>query len=234
MTPLYRASGPVTLVGGGPISPSELEATLALAPEAVAADSGGDVSLPGAAAFRAVIGDMDLLTRGPELRRQGVPLHPVPEQDTTDLEKCLALVEAPLFLGVGFLEGRIDHHLAAMNALAKFPDKRAVLIGGTDLCFLCPAQLDLDLAAGTRVSFFPMASVAGTLCEGLRWSVAGLEFAPDRRIGTSNVTLGGRVSVAFDRRAMLVILPAEHLETAIASLGRTVARSPRRVEEPGL
>ena len=39
---LYHARGPVTLVGGGPVAPAELAAALALAPEAVAADGGGD------------------------------------------------------------------------------------------------------------------------------------------------------------------------------------------------
>ena len=41
----------MTLVGGGPVAPRQLEAALALAPEAVAADGGGDVALPGGRAF---------------------------------------------------------------------------------------------------------------------------------------------------------------------------------------
>jgi thiamine pyrophosphokinase len=204
---LCRAQGPVTLVGGGPVDRRHLEAALALAPFAVAADGGGDLPLPAGFRFRTVIGDMDSLADAGGLRAAGVPLHAVPEQETTDLEKCLYSVEAPLFIGLGFLGGRIDHHLAAMNALVKFAGAPVVLVGGEDLCFLCPPELAIDLAAGTRVSLFPMGPVRGR-SEGLLWPIEGLAFDPAGRIGTSNAATGGRVRLWFDAPRMLVILPA--------------------------
>jgi thiamine pyrophosphokinase len=198
----------VTLVGGGRVEPGQLAAALALAPEAVGADGGGDVALPDGRRFAAVIGDMDSLRDADALRAAGVALHEVSEQDTTDLEKCLYSVEAPLFIGLGFLGGRIDHHLAAMNALVRHPERRVVLMDGSDLCFLCPPALAIELAAGTRVSLFPMGPVSATVATGLRWPATGLVFSPDGRIGTSNVALGGPVRLSFDAPRMLVILPA--------------------------
>jgi thiamine pyrophosphokinase len=217
-SPLFRSPEPVTLVGGGPIPPGALEAALALAPVAVAADGGGDVRLPQGRRFAAVIGDIDSLDAPERLAAAGVPIHRLPEQETTDLEKCLYATEAPLYLGVGFLEGRIDHHLAAMNALCKHQGKRVALIGSQDLCFLCPPTLELDLAAGTRVSLFPMAPAMGAVSEGLRWSVEGLELSPAGRIGTSNEALGGRVRVAFDAPSVIAILPRPLLEQVAARL----------------
>ena len=127
------------------------------------------------------------------------------EQDSTDLEKCLYSVEAPLFLGLGFLGGRIDHQLAAMNALVKLPGKPVVLIGGEDLCFLCPPELALDLPAGTRVSLFPMAPVRGPGLGGAALAGGGAGAQPRTgRIGTSNVALGGPVRVGFDAPRVLV------------------------------
>jgi len=205
--PLVRAAGPVTLVGGGPVDPDQLAAALRIAPDAVAADGGGDVQLPFGLRFRAVIGDMDSLVGPERLRAAGIPLHPILEQDSTDLEKCLHSVEAPLIVGLGFLGGRIDHHLAAMNALVKFAERPAVLVGGEDLCFLCPPEFAIDLAAGTRVSLFPMGPVRAVFSEGLRWPPTGLEFSPVGRIGTSNAALGGPVRLGFDAPRMLVILP---------------------------
>jgi thiamine pyrophosphokinase len=202
---LYRAAGPVTLVGAGPVDPRQLATALALAPEAVAADGGGNLALPEGQRFRAVIGDMDSLADPAALRAAGAVLHPIMEQESTDLEKCLRSVEAPLIIGLGFLGGRIDHHLAAMNALVKFPQKPVVLVGGDDLCFLCPPELELDLVPGTRVSLFPMGPVRG-VSEGLRWPVEGLAFSPEGRIGTSNLALGP-VRLSFDAARMLVILP---------------------------
>jgi thiamine pyrophosphokinase len=207
----------VTLVGAGPIDPRHLEAALAIAPVAVAADGGGDLALPGGRRFRAVIGDMDSLADPERLRAAGVPVHPIPEQETTDLEKCLYSVEAPLFVGLGFLGGRIDHHLAAMNALVKFARVPVVLVGGEDLCFLCPPELAIDLAAGTRVSLFPMGPVRGR-SEGLLWPIDGLAFDPTGRIGTSNAATGGVVRVGFDAPRMLVILPVDLLGPVVDRL----------------
>ena len=208
----------MTLVGGGPVDPERLAGALALAPEAVAADGGGDVILPGGLRFQAVIGDMDSLVDAARLRAAGVPLHPILEQDTTDLEKCLYSVVAPLFIGIGFLGGRIDHHLAAMNGLVRFAETPVVLVGGEDICFLCPPAFEIDLAPRTRVSLFPMGPVRGRLSEGLRWPIAGLAFAPDGRIGTSNEATGGLVRVVFDAPRMLVILPAGLLEPVVDRL----------------
>jgi thiamine pyrophosphokinase len=215
---LYRARGPVTLIGGGPVAADELAAALALAPEAVAADGGGDRRLPAGTVLRAVIGDLDSLKDPGALRAAGVPVHRVAEQETTDLEKCLYSVAAPLFIGLGFLGGRIDHHLAAMNALARHPRPPVVLVGGGELCFLCPERLALELPEGTRVSLFPMGPVRGLASEGLRWTIAGLDFAPDGRVGTSNRALGGPVRLGFDAPRMLAILPAAELAGVVAAL----------------
>lgn len=217
---LHRARGPVTLVGGGSVEAGQLARALALAPEAVAADGGGDVALPDGRDFAAIIGDMDSIASLAALRARGVPVHPVADQDTTDLEKCLAGVAAPLVIGLGFLGGRIDHHLAAMNALVRFHGRPVVLIGGEDLCFACPRELALDLPVGTRVSLFPMAEVRGVVSEGLRWPVAGLAMGPAARIGTSNAALGGRLRLAFDGPGMLVILPEALLAPVVERLAQ--------------
>jgi thiamine pyrophosphokinase len=218
---LVDSPEPVTLVGAGPIPPGALARALALAPLAVAADGGGDVALPGGRAFAAVIGDMDSLSDPEGLRAAGTRLHEIAEQDSTDLEKCLYSVAAPLTLGVGFLGGRADHHLAAMSALVRAAPRPVILLGSDDICFACPTEFALELTEGARVSFYPMRPVAGLCCEGLRWSVAGLDFAPDQRIGTSNVALGGAMRVAFNGPGMLAILPLDRLEAAAAALGRT-------------
>ena len=149
-----------------------------------------------------------LAGRSARLAAAGVPMHPILEQDTTDLEKCLYSVAAPLFIGLGFLGGRIDHHLAAMNALVRFAETPVVLVGGEDLCFLCPPRFEIALAPGTRVSLFPMGPVRGRPSDGLRWPVSGLAFDPTGRIGTSNEATGGLVRIGFDAPRMLVILPA--------------------------
>ncbi len=167
--------------------------------------------------FAAVIGDMDLLRSADALRGRGVALHAIGEQDTTDLEKCLYSVEAPLFLGLGFLGGRIDHALAAVGVLARQPDKRLVLVGDEDLCLLCPPDFTFAAPAGTRVSLYAMRAVTGRVSDGLRWPIAGLDFAPDGRNGISNEATGGLVRIGFDAPGAILILP-------VALLGQVVDR----------
>ena len=224
-TILLRSDRPVTLVGAGPATGADLAAALALAPEAVAADGGAGHPLPGGRSFRAVIGDLDSLepSVAAPLRAEGVPVHRVAEQDTTDLEKCLYSVEAPLVIGVGFLGGRLDHELAALSALLRFACRPVILLGRGELCFALPPTLDLDLAAGTRVSIFPLAPVTGLAAAGLRWDTAGLTLAPGARIGTSNAATGGPVHLAFDRPGALMILPAACLPPVVANLRETGA-----------
>ena len=93
-----------------------------------------------------------------------------------------------------------------------------ILLSAEDVCFLCPDVLEIDLPSGARVSLFPMAPVRGTLSAGLRWSIEGMDMAPDGPIGVSNTAVGGPLRIAFDRRRVLTILPAEHLPEVVRVL----------------
>ncbi|HLQ20103.1 MAG TPA: hypothetical protein VK146_14095 [Tabrizicola sp.] len=77
--------------------------------------------------------------------------------------------------------------------------------------------MEVSVAPGEPVSLFPMAQVTGR-SEGLEWPIAGISFAPDGMIGTSNRAIARRVVLEFDRRGMLVILPRHRLDAAIKAL----------------
>ncbi|WP_424931017.1 thiamine diphosphokinase [Amaricoccus macauensis] len=215
--PLIRAEGPVTLIGGGPVEDRDLTEARDIAPLLVAADGGLNHLRSKDVRPAAVIGDMDSVELD-LVRESGVACHHIAEQDSTDLEKCLRNIAAPIMIGIGFMGGRVDHHLAAMNALLRFADRPVILLGGSDICFLCPDELSLDLSSETRVSLFPMAPATGRISHGLRWSVEGLVMRPDGRIGTSNMALGGPIRVGFDAPAVLVILPRRELGQAVSVL----------------
>ncbi|RYI12088.1 MAG: thiamine pyrophosphokinase, partial [Acetobacteraceae bacterium] len=143
--------------------------------------------------------------------------HVVAEQVTTDFDKALRLIEAPLVLALGFAGARLDHGLAAFSTLVARSERRCILIGPQDLAFAAPLRLELELSPGEPLSLFPMAKVTGR-SEGLEWPIAGIDFAPDRMIGTSNRVVARRVVLKFDRRGMLVILPRRRLDAAIRAL----------------
>ena len=208
----------MTLLGAGKVIPDDLKWSLLHAPRLIAADGGANFALNAGIVPDAVIGDFDSVSAAalapvPETRR----LH-VAEQDSTDFEKCLSRIEAPMILGVGLLDGRMDHALATLSVLTRYPGKRCLLLGEEDVAFLAPATLRLSLEVGQRLSLFPMAPVTGR-SEGLQWPIDGIGFAPDGAIGTSNRVCARQVRLEFDAPKMIVMLPRAAAEAALTGLG---------------
>lgn len=195
---------------------------LSLADRVVAADGGAGTALAQGLALDSVIGDFDSI---PPLVRAAYPadiLHHIAEQDSTDFEKCLMRIDAPLILGVGFSGARLDHQLAVCNTLVRWPTRRCMLIGEEDVVFLAPPTLALDLAKGTRVSLFPMGAVEGR-SDGLNWPIDGLTLTPDGQIGTSNFATGP-IGLSVTAPKLLVILPAEYTGAVAQMLLKNGAR----------
>ena len=216
-SPIVQSTRSVTLAGGGPIPARDLALALARAPVAVAADGGADRLLQLGVMPEAVIGDMDSISPS---ARQAIPearQHLVAEQVTTDFDKALRLIEAPLVLALGFAGARMDHGLAAFATLVAQSHRRCILLGPKDFAFAAPPRLTLDLRPGDPLSLFPMAALSGQ-SEGLEWPIAGIDFAPDGMIGTSNRVTARRVVLEFPRPGMLVILPRRRLDAAIMAL----------------
>ncbi|WP_108485054.1 thiamine diphosphokinase [Oceaniglobus ichthyenteri] len=203
-----------TLVGGGPVFVGDFDESRSIAPLLVAADSGADRILDLGHMPDWAIGDLDSISQSARDRIGARVIHD-PCQETTDFEKCLARIDAPLILGLGFLGGQIDHELAALSVLVR-QDRAIVLIGEHDIVAHVPQIIDLALAPGTRVSLFPMAAVTGR-STGLTWPIDGLKFAPGRRSGTSN-RASGAVQLAFDGPGMLLILPRAALSALLTGL----------------
>lgn len=205
----------ITLVGGGPVTARQLARATAFAPRIVGADGGADRLLRLGHRPEAVIGDMDSISAASKLALAD-RLFPVPEQASTDFDKCLRLIRAPFILGLGFAGARIDHGLAVLSGLVRAPEQRCLILGPRDVTFLCPPDLTLDLPRRTRLSLFPMGAVRGE-SQGLRWPIAGLDFLPDGQIGTSN-EVTGPVRLRFDAPKMLVILPVRYLPAVLHGL----------------
>ncbi|MDJ0827351.1 MAG: thiamine diphosphokinase [Rhodobacter sp.] len=206
----------MTLIGAAPVSEAVFRESFALSEMLVAADGGADAALRLGGLPDAVIGDLDSLGSEPRTQIPADRLHRIAEQDSTDFDKALRSIAAPLVLAVGFTGARLDHELAVWNTLARRATQMAIVVGEHDICFQCPAQLRLDLAAGTRLSLFPMRAVAGR-SDGLRWPIDGIEFAPWGRVGTSNEALGP-VTLTMAGPGMLVVLPRTALTVAVQAL----------------
>lgn len=211
---------PLLLVGGAPFARTAAAEARALTDAVVAADGGADRwAAQGLGPPDAVIGDMDSLADPDVWRgRLGDRFVHVREQDSTDLEKCLRLTRAPVTVGLGFMDGRLDHTLAALHALMGRADRILALVGEEDAVALLPPRWDMATAPGARISLFPLADVAPTGCAGLAWPVTGLRFRPGGKIGTSNRAAGDRVAVRSDAPGMIGLVERRFLPQLLDSL----------------
>lgn len=209
---------PITLVGGGEATPQDLQEALTLAPKCVAADGGADLALRAGVELTALIGDFDSVSAAQRALVPAARQHLITEQDTTDFEKCLAHIRAPLILGVGFTGGRLDHQLAALHVLARYAHQPCVLLGRQELIFLAPPQLSLPTQPGDLVSLFPLAPVQGK-SSGLKWDIEGLAFDPLHQIGTSNEATGACV-LEIQAPAMVVMVPRRLIQPVVSQLSQ--------------
>lgn len=207
---------PVTLIGAGDVKIIDLDEALSRGAFLVAADGGADKALQFNKIPDVVIGDFDSVSENAVSRIEGNKLFPIDEQETTDFDKALRNIAAPVILGVGFLGGRVDHQLAMLNALIQPGRSPCVLLGAQEVIFHAPPTLELALTKGDVVSLFPMRPVTGRSV-GLEWPIDGLELSPDGRVGTSNRALGP-VRIETDGPGLLVILPRHALDLAIEAV----------------
>ena len=114
-------SSPVLLLGASPIGRSLLKIMQKFKCwPLLAADGGLNAAMEAGLLPQIVIGDMDLqqvsIIYQTRFAKFGYPGRMI-----LILKKCLKLIDAPLIIGIGFLDGRFDHSLAAMDALVVCP-----------------------------------------------------------------------------------------------------------------
>ncbi|MEZ7813728.1 MAG: thiamine diphosphokinase [Paracoccaceae bacterium] len=206
---------PIGLVAGGPVRRTDFSAVQKFASEFAAADGGANFLLREGLMPVAVYGDMDSLSLNARSSIAPDRLHLRSEQVTTDFDKALRSISAPLILALGTLGGRVDHELAVFNVLLRQITQPCVLVGPSDVIFAAPpcCDIDLDMHLNDRVSLFPMAQVAG-VSQGLEWPVDGLKLDPMGLVGTSNRVTARHVRLRFFTPGMLIILPRARLAQA--------------------
>ena len=199
------SQAPVLLVGGAHGDNAQLEQLLTEIETVVAADSGADWLRSVGRLPDALIGDLDSVSDSTRAALPEGAVHHIAEQNSTDFDKAVRSIAAPLIVGIGFLGGQVDHLLAVMTVMARYPDRAIMLVGDHDVVANVPPKIDLPLTKGTRVSLYPMRAVSGTSV-GLHWPIDGLDLSPGERVGTSN-RADGSVSLTAQGPGLLLILP---------------------------
>ena len=187
--PMISMESPLILVGGGDIDLPQLQGFAESYP-IVAVDGGISSVLAAGLSPSLLLGDFDSIQ--PADIPDDVPMVHITDQYSTDFEKALAVVSAPLLLGFGFLGKRLDHSLAALHALAgQYAKTPIVLIDPHDAVICCRGAIELDLPASARCSIWPITTQQFSKSTGLRWPLDGLNLAVGQELGTSNQVVEG-------------------------------------------
>ena len=213
---IFHSSFPIILVGASPVALGPFFFSLPQAWPVIAADGGADTLARYGRRPELVIGDMDSLVDLPS----DVPRLHLAGQDDTDFEKCLARIKAPLILGFGFLDGRLDHSLAVMHALASQKDPHAVMLCGTHDAVACfRSNASFVATPGDRISIWPLGRQTFHRSSGLRWKLDGLEMQAGGIIGTSNEATAARVEIeAGPGDGYAVIMPGSSADALLAAM----------------
>ncbi|NQW01936.1 MAG: thiamine diphosphokinase [Rhodospirillales bacterium] len=222
---LKKFATPVILVGGGAIAWDLLNSVAPHKFPIIAVDTGARYLSEKGITPALIIGDMDSAPAAPA--SSGAPeVIEIAEQETTDFEKALYALDAPLFLAFGFWGKRLDHSLAALHSLTKYrSSKRVVLVDQVDLLFAPQGPLDLALPLATRVSLLPLKAVVFESSIGLKYPLDGLRLESGSAIGVSNETADDHFRVVprpADKDNYVVVLPNAALPAVLSFVTRSL------------
>ncbi len=216
MPEIIKFDDPVVLVGGGAVD-VELLRTYTHRP-IVAADGGANLLKELCIEPAAVIGDLDSVKEVDHWREFSKVIE-LPEQDTTDFEKCLYSVEAPYFIATGFTGNRFDHTLAALHVMQKWQSKKpVVLISGDDVVCVKSDVVELNLPIGTRVSVYPLNRITFESSDGLRYPLDKLTMQTGEMIGTSNSSSEPTIRIVSNNGCYALIVPVSELNALTQSI----------------
>jgi thiamine pyrophosphokinase len=207
---------PVLLIGASPDFDPDMVSGIDPHWPLIAVDGGLDTAHAAGLRPSLVLGDMDSVRRVPD----DVPALQLDGQDDTDLEKALQRISAPLIIGFGFLDGRLDHVLASMHAITRLQrDITLILVGRRDVLLRPVGDVALSLVPGTRFSVWPLGKQHFAGSSGLQWPLDELTMTQGGTIGTSNRVASASVTInAGDGEGYAVILPVAAYDAVLQSV----------------
>ncbi len=195
---MLRSDRMLVIVGGGPVDLEVLKQLHGQGFCIVAADGGAQWCARARIVPEAIIGDMDSLKNRKDWETRARVIE-IPEQETTDFEKCLYSTDSPMVLGLGMTGGRLDHTLSALSAIVRYGGKRQIiLLDSMDVIIAVRGDFSLTVKKSGKVSIHPVAPIRFTNSQGLAYPLKGVELAPGKRTGISNEIVKGGFAIVPD------------------------------------
>ena len=133
-----------------------------------------------------------------------------PDQDKTDFEKSLEIIEKRGFNEVdvyGGSGGEMDHFLGNLTVAFKFKeDLKITFFDEYSKYFFAPNILVLNEVKNKLISLYPFPSATNVSTTGLNWSLQNETLDITNRIGTRNFAKEDQVSIEFETGNLVVFI----------------------------
>ena len=163
-----------------------------------------------------LVGDFDSSTAAQRSEFPNVETLHRPDQDHTDLDKCLELAleyKAKEVHLCGILGRRLDHELSNLSSAEAYAGKFQIIVEdeyGWGI-FLCadniPVEKSFICTPGQVVSLISFSGANSVTTSGLQYPLDGEPLKFGKRLGISNVALAEKVGITLTQGALLIYFP---------------------------
>lgn len=133
-----------------------------------------------------------------------------PDQDKTDFEKSLEIIQKSGFKNIdvyGGSGGEMDHFLGNLTVAFKFKeDLKITFFDEYSKYFFAPNNLVLNEVKNMLISLYPFPSATNVTTTGLNWSLQNETLDITNRIGTRNFAKEDEVTIEFEKGNLVVFI----------------------------
>ncbi len=138
-----------------------------------------------------------------------------PDQDKTDFQKALEIIEERNFRKVEVLGGsggEQDHFLGNLTVAFGYKDRLDIrFYDEFSEYYFIPKSIKVQNIKGKMISLYPFPSVENITTEGLNWPLTNGNLSITSRIGTRNFAVDDEVSIEYRKGDLLIFIGKNYL-----------------------
>jgi len=138
-----------------------------------------------------------------------------PDQDKTDFQKALEIIEERNFRKVEVLGGsggEQDHFLGNLTVAFGYKDRLDIrFYDEFSEYYFIPKSITVQNVKGKMISLYPFPSVENITTEGLNWPLTNGNLSITSRIGTRNFAVDDEVSIEYEKGDLLIFIGKNYL-----------------------
>lgn len=138
-----------------------------------------------------------------------------PDQDKTDFQKALEIIEERNFRKVEVLGGsggEQDHFLGNLTVAFGYKDRLDIrFYDEFSEYYFIPKSINVQNVKGKMISLYPFPSVENITTEGLNWPLTNGNLSITSRIGTRNFAVDDEVSIEYRKGDLLIFIGKNYL-----------------------